>query len=97
MNSYASGKYVTMTVTWTVNSVATDPTTITLQVEDPSGAETSYTYAAGQLTKSSTGVYYKSIQVVTSGIWIYRFIATGTVADTTDDYYFYVKETAFGS
>lgn len=95
MNSYAKGKYVTMTGTFMVSGVLTDPTTITLWVEDPDGTETSYTYALSQLTKASTGVYYKSLQVTKSGYWKYKFVATGTVADTTDDTYFYVLETVF--
>lgn len=96
-NSYASGEYVTMTGTFTVGGVATDPTTIALYVEDPNGVETVYTYALGQLTKSGTGVYYKSLQVITPGTWYYRFVTTGAVADTTIDYQFYVLATVFGT
>ena len=55
-NYYEKGETVRITGTFTVSDVATDPTTVTLKVQNPAGTETTYTYAAGEITKSATGV-----------------------------------------
>ena len=95
MNSYAKGKYVKITGTFTVNGVATDPTTITLKVQNPSGTETLYTYALAEITKFATGVYYKVLQLSLTGNWYYKWVATGTVADESVDYQIYIQESVF--
>lgn len=62
-------------------TTATDPSTVTLAVTDPSGNVTTYTYAASQVTKSSTGVYYRNVTVDEDGVWEFNWTATGAVAD----------------
>lgn len=66
----------------------TDPTTVTLEVMDPQGDETSYTYAAAQVTKDSTGLYHYDLAVPneadSEGTWYYRWIITGTLAGVTE-------------
>ena len=94
-NSYAKGDTIRISGAFTVSSVATDPTTVTLVIETPAGVETTYTYAAAQITKASTGNYYKDIVLSESGYWKYRWTGTGTVATVDDDVYIYVKETVF--
>lgn len=94
-NTYAKGKYVKITGTFTVDSVATDPTTITLKVENPNGTEVSYTYALSEITKSATGVYYKVIQMSISGNWTYKWVSTGAVADESEDYTIYIRDSVF--
>jgi hypothetical protein len=64
-----------------VDGVATDPTTITLAVTDPSGTTDTYTYAGGTVSKSATGVYYKDTAVDEDGVWEYVWTGTGTAAD----------------
>lgn len=55
-----------------------DPTAVTLRVKEPDGTVTSYTYAAAELTKVSTGIYTRSLEPDQSGThWIE---ATGTGA-----------------
>ena len=65
-----------------------DPTTVTLEVKDPEGTITSYTYAAAQVTQSSSGIYYYDLAIPddadSEGTWYYRWIATGTVAGVTE-------------
>lgn len=66
----------------------TDPTTVTLIVEDPDGTQTTYTYALGTVTKESTGVYYKVLgtTILTKiGWWIYRWTGTGAVATSGEE------------
>lgn len=85
MNSYHKGQQIRITGTFTVNGTATDPTTVTLKVQDPTGAETTYTYALSQITKSTTGIYYKDLTLNISGYWHYRWEVTGAVVASDED------------
>jgi hypothetical protein len=84
-NQYLKGQTVRITGTFTVSGTNTDPTTITLKVEDPSGNEASYTYALGEVTKSAAGIYYKDVVIDESGYWIYRWEGTGAVAAVDEE------------
>lgn len=68
-----------------IGGTASDPTTITLRVKDPSGNIDSYTYADADLTKSATGVFYYDLALDESGTWVYEFTSTGTPALMEDD------------
>lgn len=81
---YVVGQPVVLTVTFTVASVATDPTTVSLVVTDPAGTPTTYTYAGGTVTKSSTGVYTKTVTASTAGVWSFVWTGTGAAADVQD-------------
>jgi len=94
MNKYEKGETVRITGTFTVSSVATDPTAVILKVQRPSGAESTYTYALSQVTKSSTGIYYKEIAANESGRWYYRWEGTGAVVSADEDVFF-VKNSEF--
>lgn len=85
-NVYDRGDLVRITGTFTVAGTATDPTTVTLKVKDPSGNVDTYTYALSQVTKSSTGVYYKDISLDEAGYWYYQWTGTGTVESVDEDY-----------
>ena len=76
-NTYDKGDLIRVQGTFKVNSVLTDPTTVTLKVKDPDSTITTYTYAGGTITKSSTGIYYKDVSVSNDGAWYYRFEGTG--------------------
>jgi uncharacterized protein YfaS (alpha-2-macroglobulin family) len=78
MNIYRNGQRVRVSVAFTVNDVATDPSTVTLKVQAPDGTVDTYTYGASQVTKSSTGNYYKDVDVDQVGTWDFRFEGTGT-------------------
>lgn len=62
----------------------TDPTSITLIIRQPNGTETSYTYGAAQITKVSTGIYYKDIAIDAGGQWVARYKGTGAVPDAAE-------------
>lgn len=81
---FVVGDTVTLTNAFAVDGTATDPTTITLVVTDPSGNADTYTYAGATITKSSTGVYTKNITADEAGIWSYTWTGTGTAADVAD-------------
>lgn len=71
----------TLTNTFSVAGVATDPSTVSLTVTDPAGAATTYTFAAGEITKTSTGVYTKNVACSQDGTWLYLWVGTGAVPD----------------
>ena len=78
---FVVGDTVTLSNTFAVSGTATDPTTISLVVTDPTGTATTYTYAGSTITKSATGVYTKNITASTAGLWAYTWTGTGTAAD----------------
>lgn len=88
MSAYDNGATVRMSVAFTVSGTATDPTTVSLTVRDPSGTATTYTYAAAQITKDSTGNYHKDITFSTAGTWSYHWVGTGSVAAVDDGEFF---------
>ena len=73
------GDKLRLTGTFTVSAVNTDPTAVVLQVKDPTGNVTTYTYALAEIVKSATGVYYRDVSIDESGVWYYRWSGTGAV------------------
>jgi len=74
------GNLVTLRVTWTVAGVLTNPTTVVLTVKMPDG-----TTATPAATLESTGVYRYDLLVSASGVWSYRWAATGAVQAAEED------------
>lgn len=83
-----------LTNTFTVSGTPTDPTTVGLDVTDPTGLTTSYTYSA-TISKSGTGVYYKDVPCGIAGEWAFVWTGTGAAADVTAGT-FTVQETTIG-
>lgn len=81
---YFVGQQLRLSCTFTVDGTATDPTTVTLKVTDPSGNLDTYTYALAQIAKSTTGVFYKDINFAEEGYWKYRWEGTGACAAVTE-------------
>lgn len=79
MDNLNVGDVVRLRAVFSVLNVNTDPSTITLQVQSPSGVTTSYTYADAQVTKEGTGIYYYDLSVNEAGWWTYQWTGTGTV------------------
>ena len=73
------GDALQLKATFTVSGTKTDPTTITLEVKDPSGNTDTYTYADATITKDGTGVYSKTVTFDEAGWWTYEWTGTGTV------------------
>lgn len=76
-----ASELATLTNTFTVSGVATDPTTVSLTVTTPAGVATTYTYAAAQITRTSAGLYTKDISCTEDGVWLYLWAGTGTASD----------------
>ena len=58
---------------------ATDPTVVELKVKKPSGLIIIYVYSLDEVTKSTTGSYYKDLLLDESGVWFYRWEGIGAV------------------
>ena len=75
-----------LAVAFTSGGAAADPTTVSLVVTDPSGTQTTYVVAGGQITRTGTGNYTAAISCTPAitgvdGLWSYVWIGTGAVSD----------------
>lgn len=79
MNSVYAGTAILTTATFTdPNGVLTDPTTVILKFAVQGQAPTTWTYAASQLTRVSTGVYQATLDTSAgAGTWTVEWIGTG--------------------
>jgi len=79
INIYENGQKVKCAVMFTVSDIATDPTTVTAKVKDPSGNVSTYVYGTDEeVVKSSAGNYYIDVTTDEKGLWHFRFEGTGT-------------------
>ena len=94
--NYEVGDLVTLQATFTsIDGVVTDPTTVTLSVQDPGGTITAYTYAGLDITKVATGIYRYALSITTPGQWVYRWAGTGTVQAASPDRIITAASTVF--
>lgn len=90
-----ASELATLTNTFTVDGVDTDPTAISLVVTDPTQASTTYTFAAAQITKTAAGVYTKDIPCTIAGTWAYEWVGTTQASDVAAGTW-EVQETSLG-
>ena len=83
--TYDIGDVARLGATFLVSDVATDPSTIALTVTSPSLVTTTYTYAGGQVSKISTGVYRYDLAITESGTYQFRWVGTGSAAGAEQD------------
>jgi hypothetical protein len=96
MSIYEVGDLVTLQATFTsIDGVNTDPTTITLSVQDPGGTITTYTYAGAAVTKFATGIFRYTLSITLSGTYVYRWKGTGTVQAASPDCVIQASTTVF--
>lgn len=69
--------------------VPADPTTVTLYVQDPTGATA--VIGTPAITRSDVGSYSYTFTPAVSGIWVYKWQGVGTVVATTPDAMFIVN------
>lgn len=91
MSVFDVGDLVRVSGPFTVGGVATDPTTVSLAVKDPSGNVATYTYAAGEIIRDSQGNYHKDVSADEAGIWSWYWAGTGAV-ETAGEGYFEVRK-----
>lgn len=73
---------------------ATDPgTSVTLQVDKPTGASTTYTYSGSPaLFKEATGRFYVNVTLDVAGLWSYRLLGVGTSVQTAAEGQLHVRQ-----
>lgn len=74
---YDLGDTWSPTCTFTVLGVRTDPTAVSLTIIRPDGVVLTYTWAGGEVTKSSTGVFTKDHTLSQRGVWTCVFAGGG--------------------
>jgi hypothetical protein len=84
INYYKQGQRVRVTCSFRVDGVATDPTSVTCKIMDPTRSVSTPT-----VSKSATGVYYVDVIANKRGEWNVRFEGTGACTA--------VEEIAFGT
>ncbi len=95
MNQYTLGKKVTLTITFTANSISTDPGTVTFKMREPDGVVTTYEYGTDAgLIQDATGVYHVDWVTAKSGLHAYRFEGTDP-CQTAEEEHFYVNQSVF--
>lgn len=77
----STSELATLNQTFLVDDVATDPATVTLTVTPPTGVPATYTYAAAEITRLSTGAYRKDVTCSEAGTWGYTWAGTGAATD----------------
>jgi hypothetical protein len=89
INLYKNGQRVRCLVTFTVDDVATDPTTVTFKAKDPSGNVTTYVHGTdAQLVKDATGVFHADVITDEEGEWNFRFEGTGVCTAVEEQAFF---------
>lgn len=78
----STSELATLTNTFRVAGVATDPTAVTLVVTSPSGTSATYNWPIpATLNNPSTGVFNKDIACSEDGEWSYTWTGTGSAQD----------------
>ncbi len=74
MNTYYPGQLVKLAATFTVGGVDTDPTAVTLTVQNPLSVQTIET-----VTRDGVGAYHFDIDLTNAnlGVWLYEWTGTG--------------------
>ena len=79
INLYKQGQKVRCSVVFTVDGVATDPSTVTCKVKNPAGTISTYVYDTDvEVVKTDVGAYYLDVVTDKKGEWNFRFEGTGT-------------------
>ena len=94
---YASGQLITLSCTFTVSGVPTDPTTVQGSIRFGTAASSTYVYPTGtalNLTRDATGVYHFDFTGVSAGTYYYRFQGT-TACIAADEGSFDVQTSRF--
>lgn len=92
LNNYVVADLIRLSATFTVSSVATDPSSVVCVVRAPDGTETTY----NSPTKDSTGNYHvdHDLTAAKSGIYGYRWTGTGACQAALEAEFF-VEPSAF--
>ena len=86
-HSYIQGSLVRLGITFfDINETPSDPTTVTLKIENPDKAVSEVTFADAQVVRVSTGVYTYNLYLNVPGKWSYRWEAGGAVMAAAESF-----------
>lgn len=68
-------------------TVPADPTTVSIDVLNPAGVTTTYTWAGGGVVRASTGVFHLDYTPTSAGHYVFHWKAAGTVATGQDGFF----------
>lgn len=96
-NAYDVGDLVRCTAVFADSGgVAHDPDTVYFQYKTPAGVVTTYQYGNDvAVERSTTGTYHVDLDITASGLWYYRFYATGE-GRAAGEAWFQVRLSQFG-
>ena len=94
--SYIVGQVVVFTGTFRdADGDLVDPTVVTLYVQTPDLAEAPYVYNTDPgMIRDSVGVYHKDYELLTKGVYFWRWDADGS-GEGADEGYIFVKRSQF--
>ncbi len=84
-NIYSVGQVVRLSVAITQSGSGVDPAALSLTIKDPTGAETTVTYAGAQIVKDSTGNYHYDYTTTYAGTHQVRWLGTGSGGGAQQD------------
>ncbi len=84
ISEYPLGTVVTVFGEWDVDDIPTDPTNVSLWVQDPDGEETEYVHPAAPIVKTSAGRYEADLSPDRGGLWKYRWEGDGLATGAQD-------------
>ena len=76
MKRYDIGDVARIGMRFMRNGALVDPATVTVKIKDPAATTNTYTYAAAEINKTATGIYYIEVPVDSAGVWSYRILTT---------------------
>ena len=88
-NRYDSGDLVRCTGVFTDSAGAvSDPGTLLFTWRTPTGTYGTYTYGVdAEVVKDGSGTYHVDLEPTVIGNWWYRWTATGTPTEVTEDHF----------
>lgn len=95
-NQYDIGDVVRISAAFkNMAKVLVDPTTITLEIKNPSGTIITWVYDVDpEVIRTGAGVYYADYLIEKSGIHYFKWFGTGDVT-AAEEWQFFVKATQF--
>lgn len=87
IREYQVGQIPTVTALFTNSSnVPTNPTTVTFQITDPTGAQVNTPSPNAAITNPTTGTFIFTFTAALSivGVWIWRVKGTGALTDADE-------------
>lgn len=91
VTTYQSGDSVTVYRTFASGGVALDPSEVSVEIEDPAGNISTYTFGVdSEVVNDEVGSYSCAVVVNESGWWRYRWVSGGDYI-SVERHRFYVE------